>query len=69
VFPSGSDTRFGINLSDRDPLFVDRSIGDFRLTEGSPAIDAGDPAIAPDVDYDGTPRPQGGGVDLGAYER
>jgi parallel beta-helix repeat protein len=69
VFPSASDTRFGINLSDGDPLFVDRSIGDFRLTEGSPAIDAGDPAIAPAVDYDGMPRPQGGGVDLGAYER
>ncbi len=35
-----------------DPLFVSAGLpaGSFRLQEGSPAIDAGDPATAPDAD-------------------
>lgn len=41
---------------------------DFRLRLGSPAIDQGDPAIAPPDDFLGTPRPCGNGFDIGAYE-
>ena len=41
---------------------------DLHLTSESPCIDAGDLAISPSTDRDGTPRPRGGGVDLGAYE-
>jgi hypothetical protein len=39
------------------------------LVAGSAAIDAGDPAYAGTMDERGTSRPQGGGVDIGAYER
>jgi hypothetical protein len=38
------------------------------LLAGSPAIDAGDSAGAPAQDERGVPRPQGGGVDIGAFE-
>jgi hypothetical protein len=38
------------------------------LLPGSPAINAGDPASAPTTDQRGIPRPQGPGVDIGAYE-
>jgi hypothetical protein len=41
---------------------------DLRLVAGSPAIDAGDPDGAPATDADGIARPQGSGVDVGAYE-
>ena len=51
-----------------DPLLVDWHSGDFCLLEGSPAIDAGVAESAPSADFYGTPRPQGGGVDLGACE-
>ena len=51
-----------------DALFANPATGDLSLRAGSPAIDAGDPAGAPDVDVIGTPRPQGAGYDIGAYE-
>ena len=38
------------------------------LTEGSPAVDAGDPDDCPATDQRGVARPQGAGCDLGAYE-
>ncbi len=59
------------NLS-RDPLFIMPawgSAGDYRLREGSPAIDAGASAEAPPDDLAGTPRPYGTCCDIGAYER
>src|SRR6266404_388368 len=42
---------------------------DFHLLPTSPAIDAGTMAQSPADDLDGAPRPVGGGVDMGAYER
>ena len=41
----------------------------YRLAEGSPAIDRGIADQAPLRDFDGRVRPQGRGVDIGAFER
>jgi hypothetical protein len=55
-----------------DPQFVNYTgnalTGDYRLKSTSPAIDSGTLASAPSVDVLGAPRPQGGGVDVGAFE-
>ncbi len=42
--------------------------GWFPLLDGSPALDAADPAYCLETDQNGTPRPQGGGCDAGAIE-
>jgi len=52
----------------RDPLFVDKSCRDFRLAKNSPAVDRGAKEDAPGRDFNGNPRPQGRGVDIGPYE-
>ncbi len=63
------DTFSGVNNIDLDPLFVDVESNDFHLQENSPAIDAAVSMNAPDHDFDGNERPQGGGYDIGAYEK
>jgi hypothetical protein len=50
-----------------DARFVDRNHGDMRLRDGSPAINAGDPANHPALDITGKAR--GSAPDAGAYER
>ena len=55
-----------------NPLLVnyqDNGTGDYHLTSGSPAINAGTSQGAPATDIDGVSRPQGGGIDIGPYER
>jgi hypothetical protein len=52
-------------------LFVnyqENGAGDYHLQAGSPAIDKGFSTSAPLTDFDGKARPQGAGVDIGAYE-
>jgi predicted outer membrane repeat protein len=51
-----------------DPQFLNAAAGDVRVAGTSPAIDTGVSA-APSIDILGTPRPQGGNADMGAYER
>jgi len=58
----------GEAIVNADPLLGDDLVPD----SGSPAIDSGLPVLyeglIPDVDIEGTARPQGQGVDLGPYE-
>jgi hypothetical protein len=43
-------------------------LGNYAITTGSPAMDAGTSSGAPSTDFFGTPRPQGSGFDIGAVE-
>lgn len=67
VPPSGVRARphdlWGVN-----PRFVNPGQRDFRLQANSPCLDAGIRLAKVTDDYDGTPRPQGSGFDIGPYE-
>ena len=51
-----------------DPLFNNPSEGDYTLSAGSPAIDAGTSMYTVSTDAQGESRPQGSGVDMGMDE-
>ncbi|MCK4692589.1 MAG: right-handed parallel beta-helix repeat-containing protein [Anaerolineales bacterium] len=51
-----------------DPQFVNPGEYDFHLLPSSPAIDAGITLTNVIDDFDGNPRPQGSGYDIGAFE-
>jgi len=55
-------------LTEYANYFVSFPENDFHLLATSALIDAGDNALAPQVDLEGTPRPQGTAVDIGCYE-
>lgn len=57
-----------IIVGDRSVHFVDADAFDFHLLVSSPAIDAGTSTDAPSIDIEGISRPQGAGIDVGAYE-
>jgi len=61
-----------VDTVEADPLLVNAPAGDYRLSVGSPAIDAGiNAAVEWSTDLDGTPRivgPAPATVDIGAYE-
>jgi hypothetical protein len=58
----------GTGNIDADPQFVDPSGGDYHLQAWSPCIDSGTADGAPDHDFEGDPRPQNAGFDMGADE-
>lgn len=55
-------------LTDLSMFFVAPAAFDLHLLPGSPAVDTGSSDLAPALDIEGIARPQGAGVDLGAYE-
>ncbi len=69
---NGTVTVKGANDKVADPKFVlaslDGRVANFQLQAGSPAIDAGTKIIYALTDIVGVSRPQGAGVDCGAYE-
>ena len=66
-----TDNGTGTIISDHlttDPKFRDPATLDFRLTQGSPAINEGTTVTVVERDYLGIERPQGSSYDIGAYE-
>lgn len=61
-FLSGADPKLGPLADNGGPTLT------MALLPGSPAIDAGSAVGAPATDQRGVPRPQGAGVDIGAFE-
>jgi hypothetical protein len=70
AFTSAPEVRQENNLRIEDPaaLFVDAEHFDLHLLPGAAAVDAGSSLDAPQLDRDRIPRPQGKGIDIGAYE-
>lgn len=58
----------GNNYIEGNPQFVNPANADFHLKKISPSIDKGSSFEAPDIDFDGNPRPSGAGYDIGAFE-
>ncbi len=67
VINSGSPTQAN-NLFGTNPLFANAGTGNFALTSGSPARNAGTTISAVTTDIIGTIRPQESVYDIGAYE-
>ncbi len=57
-----------ILIEDAAALFVDPAHFDLHLLPTAEAVDTGSLDLASSHDKDGIPRPQGAGVDVGAYE-
>ncbi len=64
----GGNAIIANNLIGVDPNFVSISQFDFALRSGSPAIDTGTILYEVARDFSGRVRPQGNGLDLGAFE-
>jgi len=73
----GTATYPGTGNINADPMFVDpdgqdnipgNEDDDYHLLAVSPCIDAGTSSGAPNADFEGDPRPQGAGYDMGADE-
>ncbi len=58
----------GSDYVEGNSMFINPSKADFHLKEDSPAIDNGSAVDAPGDDFDGNPRSQGAGYDIGAFE-
>lgn len=62
-----TDEEISSNINEM-PLFVDQDALNFHLLPNSPCIDSGNIEYSVTSDLDGTIRPQGSEVDMGAYE-
>jgi parallel beta-helix repeat protein len=62
------DHNFSIRFNSYESYFVNVDSFDVSLKESARAIDRGSEDSAPSIDIIGTPRPQGEGYDLGAFE-
>jgi hypothetical protein len=70
-FGGTGDVSFDATALTVDPKFVAATAHEFHLQSASPAINAGDAAVAAVVttDYDAVvPRTVGAGIDIGAFE-
>ena len=65
---SGQDIH-SLNANSITEIFINPVLSNYHLSENSPAIDHGTSIGAPSKDYEGNPRPQENGFDIGAYER
>lgn len=59
---------YNLTIPDPASFFVDPAHFDLHLLPTAMAIDAGSSVNAPKLDRDRIPRPQGTGIDIGAYE-
>lgn len=59
---------YGENYVIGNPEFNDTTTNNFQLQANSPAIDNGNPQLAPSHDYNNIPCPQGKQIDIGPYE-
>ena len=61
---------WGTGNLDASPRFVNAGLGNYRLADESPAINAGKVSDAPLTDIEGNPRPNpaGSNPDMGAFE-
>ena len=66
---NGSIIDFSKGNTVADPLLADRSQNNYHLKSASPALGKSLPSYTPTKDADTKARPQGGGPDIGAYER
>lgn len=55
-------------VCDASAVFVNLGMNDYRVSEASAARDVGTSLNAPLVDHDGNARPEGVGIDVGAFE-
>jgi hypothetical protein len=53
----------------KSDIFISPAQSNYRLSETSLAVDQGTKLDAPAEDYEGKPRPQGRGYDIGAFEK
>ncbi len=66
---SGFGSNMGIATADLAATFAGAGARDYRLRAGAAPVDAGVAGLGVVDDHDGRARPQGGGFDVGAFER
>ena len=59
---------WGLHHLPADPQFEGRAALDYHVSLSSPLIDQGDSGVDLPIDFEGDPRPRGGGYDIGADE-
>ena len=67
VVEDGCELAASANLEE-NPILANPEGGDYRLTDASPCVDRGQADAAPPEDIEGVKRPQGAGIDIGAFE-